>query len=67
MECNLILESYHRDYLIDIEMVDYFPEELLEINVRNKIMLNPYRKSHSEIVAKTCNQMLNMIDVENEL
>ena len=30
-------------------------------------MLNPNRKSHIEVVSKTCDQILNMIDVENQL
>ena len=67
MECDETIESYHRDYLINIDMVDFYPEELVERDVRNERMLNLNSKSHAEVFCKTCDQILNMTDVENQL
>ena len=52
MESDETLESDHRGYLIDIDMVDYFSEELVERYVRKKINLNTNRKSHREVFPK---------------
>ena len=54
MDCNKISVSDHLGFLIDVDLVVHFSEELVEGNLRQKMYLNPNRKTHSDICAKTC-------------
>ena len=52
MECNEVVKVDHRGYFIDVDMADYFSEELIEGDVRMKRMLNLNRKTQRDLFVK---------------
>ena len=46
LECNDIVFTDHRAYVIDINLEDYFNDQLSSWDEINRVMLNPSRQSH---------------------
>ena len=61
IECDEIVESDHRDFLIDASIADYFAKELFEVYARIRKKLNPSKKVHGEIFDKSLEEMISAI------
>ena len=46
IEWNEIVDSDYRGYLLDLDLEEYFNDELNQVNEREKSLLNPNRRSH---------------------
>ena len=49
------------------DLVEYFNKELVEGDLRHKKYLNSNRKTHCEIFVKTCEELLDIFNAENDL
>ena len=67
IELNEIVNSDHREYVIDLNLEAYFDEDFNQENEREKKLLNPNKILQRKVFVDICEELLNMLTIENEL
>ena len=65
IECNDIIFTNHRSYIIDINIEDYFNDQLSSWDEINRVMLNPLRRSHRIKFTQSLDEQLQKLNIEN--
>lgn len=66
-ECNDIILTDHRSYIIDLNLEAYFDQHLSEWDQINHSILNPSRRSHREKFYMSLHTQLSFIDIEEKI
>ena len=65
IECNDIIFTDHRSYIVDINIEDYFNNQLSGWDEINRVMLNPSRRSHRIKFTQSLDEQLQKLNIEN--
>ena len=66
-ECNDIILTDHRSYIIDLNLEAYFDQHLSEWDQINHSILNPSRRSHREKFYMSLHTQLSFIDIKEKI
>jgi len=64
VENNEIVHTDHRGYLVDVNLEEYFNDELSSWNAINKVIVNPSRRSHREKFTEIIEQQMDIYNME---
>ena len=65
IECNEIVDSGNRGYLIDLNLEAYFDKDFNQENEREQRLLNPNKRCHRKVFVDVCEELLNRLPIEN--
>jgi len=64
---NEIVETDHRAYMVDVNIEEYFDENMNEWDNINHVILNPARRSHRERFVEVVEELLQIYPIEDDL
>jgi len=66
-EINKILDTDHRGYIVDVNLIVYFDQEFSSWDQINKSLLDPGKRSYREKFEELIEKTLDSMDIEGNL
>ena len=66
-EINKILDTDHRGYIVDVNLIVYFDQEFRSWDQINKSLLDPGKRSYREKFEELIDKTLDSMDIEGNL